>query len=127
MVQWWTIDMCVTYQKFSIIYYLFLFLFILFIIFTPELLNCPIASCPITTIIMVAPRKITANKHLTLTANSDHEFQSPIYHVKRPKDMTINIQRGCPTSRASIGQPRSPSEVSMNSGSLLVSQTLFGP
>ena len=76
-----------------------------------------IASCPITTI-MVAPGKITANKHLTLTVNSDLESQSPIYHVKRPEDMAINIQRGCPTSRTSIGQPRSPSEVSMNSGSL---------
>ena len=67
---------------------------------------------------MVAPRKITANKHLILTANSDHKSQSPIYYVERPKDMTINIQRGYPTSRASIGQSRSLSEVSMNSGTL---------
>jgi len=51
---------------------------------------------------MVVPGKKTANKHFTLTANSDHESQSPIYHVERPEDTAVNIQRGQPTSRALV-------------------------
>jgi len=45
--------------------------------------------------------------HRVPNVSPSNQPQSSLYFA-RPDDMAVNIQRGCPTSRASIGNSRSP-------------------